>query len=185
MALMDINLQFSNAQAITSTALSTNAIDLLAGVKTASASAYTTPAAIIGNVSVYGAEFGIGSTGGVPRVVGNAVAAFTSGGGSATLTVQFQGAKDSGSGTLSGYSWVTYAQTGTIGQSALTASTRIFSFDWPHRQVAAALPRFVVLNYVVASGPMTGGTVTTDIQMGGDDGQATLIQYPSNFTVAS
>src|SRR6185437_4462749 len=102
--LLDNNLQFSNAQAVTVTALSTNAIDLLAGVKTASASAYTTPSSIIGNAAHFGMEFGIGATGGVPRIVGTAIAAFTAG-GAATMQIQFQGAADSGSGTLSGYSW--------------------------------------------------------------------------------
>jgi hypothetical protein len=182
--LLDKNLQFSNAQAVTSSALSTNAIDLLAGATNGSASAYSTPASIIGNASVFGEDFGIGSTAGVPRVVGTAIAAFTAG-GAATLQIAFQGAQDSGSGTLNGYSWVTYAETDAIAVTALTISTRIFSFDWPHRQVAAALPRFVVLNYVVATGPMLTGKVTADVAMGGDDGQATLVKYPSNFTVAA
>lgn len=183
--LMDQNLQFSNAQAVTATALSTKAIDLLAGVAIASAGAYTTPASIIGNAATFGMDFGIGMHSGIPRVVGTAIAAFTAG-GAGTMQVQFQGAADSASGTLAGYTWVTYGQTDTIAKTLLTASTRIFSFDWPMRKIGAALPRFVVLNYVVATGPMTAGTVTADVAMGGsDDALGTLGQYPANFTVAA
>ncbi len=182
--LLDKNLQFSSAQAVTSTALSTNAIDLLAGVTVGSAGAYTTPASIIGNASVFGEDFGIGVTQGMPRIVGTAIAAFTAG-GAATMQVQFQGVVDPNTATLSGASWVTYAQTDTIAKTLLTASTRIFSFDWPMRKIGQALPRFVVLNYVVATGPMTAGTITSDVSMGGaDDATGTLGQYPANFTVA-
>lgn len=183
--LLDKNEQFSNAQAITATALSTNAYDLLAGVTTPSAGAYTTPAAIIGNATVFGMDFGIGNTQGVPRVVGTAIAAFTAG-GAATMQIQFQGVKDPNNATLAGAAWVTYGQTDTIAVGLLTASTRIFSFDWPMRKIGAALPRFVVLNYVVATGPMLTGTITSDVSVGGaDDATGTLGQYPANFTVAA
>lgn len=183
--LMDKNLQMSNAQAITATALSTNAIDLLAGVAVGSGGAFTTPASIIGNATTFGMDFGEGMQAGIPRVVGTAIAAFTAA-GAATLQVQFQGVADPGNGTLAGAGWVTYGQTDTIAKTLLTASTRIFSFDWPMRKIGQALPRFVVLNYVVATGPFTAGTMTADIAMGGsDDAVGTLQQYPANFTVAA
>lgn len=185
--LMDILSQFSSAQAVTSTALSTNAYDLLLGAAVGSAGAITTQAnskTIIGNASTFGMDFGIGSTMGYPRVVGEAIAAFTAS-GSATLQIQFQGVPDPGS-TLSGASWVTFGQTDTIAKSLLTANTRIFTFDWPMRKIGQALPRFVVLNYVVATGPMTAGTITADNTVGGsDDALGTLPQYPANFTVAA
>lgn len=183
--LMDKNIQFSNAQAVTSTALSTNAIDLLAGVGVASGGAYTNPASIIGNAAVFGEDFGIGSHSGMPRVVCTAIAAFTAV-GAATMQIQFQGVVDPNGGTLAGAAWVTYGQTDTIAKTLLTASTRIATFDWPMRKIGQALPRFVVLNYVVATGPMTAGTITSDVTMGGsDDSVGTLGQYPANFTVAA
>lgn len=184
--MMDKNNQFSSAQAVTATALSTNALDLLYGSAIASAGAYTSASSmIIGNATKFGMDFGIGNTRGVPRVVGTAIAAFTAG-GAATMQVQFQGAQDSLSGTLAGYTWVTYGQTDTMAVALLTVSTRLFSFDWPMRKLAAALPRFVVLNYVVATGPMLTGTITADTTVGGaDDALGTLQQYPANFTAAA
>lgn len=182
--LLDKNGQFSSAQAVTATALSTNAIDLLAGTTVGSGGAFTNPPAIIGNASTFGMDFGIGVTQGMPRIVGTAIAAFTAA-GAATMQVQFQGAPDPNNGTLAGVTWTTYGQTDTIAKTLLTASTRIFSFDWPMRKIGQALPRFVVLNYVVATGPMTAGTITADTSMGGaDDATGTMGQYPANFTVA-
>jgi hypothetical protein len=182
--MLDINGQFSSAQAVTATALSTKAIDLRQGLAIPSGGAYTNPPDIIGNVALFGMDFGIGNTQGVPRIVGTAIAAFTAA-GAATMQVQFQGVVDPNNGTLAGAAWVTYGQTDTIAKTLLTASTRIFSFDWPMRKIGQALPRFVVLNYVVATGPMTAGTVTADLSVGGaDDATGTLGQYPANFTVA-
>jgi hypothetical protein len=190
---LDQNLQFSNAQAITSTALATNAYDLALGVAVAAAAGTNVATSALpivwGKATVFGADFGIGNTPGVPRCVGTAIAAFTAA-GAATLQVQFQGAIDDQATTMSTKTWVTFAQTDTIGKALLTASTRIFSFDWPMRKIVAAgtqqLPRFVTLNYVVATGPFTAGTMTTDNAMGGaDDATGSLGQYPANFTVAA
>ena len=188
--LMDKLSQFSSAQAVTSTALSTSAYDLLAGAAVPSAGSYTTPNSIIGNASTFGMDLGIGSIAAQPRCVIEAIAAFTTGG--TTLQIQFQGVPDPGTGTLSGASWVTFEQSDTLGVSLLTANTLIASFDWPIRksliagQTAAKLPRFVVLNYVVASGPFSTGSLTADNTIGGaDDALGTLQQYPANFTVAA
>jgi hypothetical protein len=181
--LMDKNLQFSAAQALTTTALSTNAYDLLQGLAIPSAGAYTAGSNFnFGpNASVFGEDLGVGRGVGTPRVVGTVIAALT---GGTSLQVQFQGAPDSGSLTLSGYTWTTYIQTDAIAASLLTANTRIFSFDWPKRKVGQALPRFVVLNYLIV-GTFGAGTISSDVTLGEDDATGTLQAYPDAFTVGA
>jgi hypothetical protein len=53
------------------------------------------------------------------------------------------------------------------------------------RKTGQALPRFVQLNYVVAGGPETTGTISADITLGDEDAQTTLSQYGSNYHVAA
>ena len=179
--LMDSQIQFSSAQALTSTAVSTNTLDLLTGQKLASSGAYTAQAStntIIGNASVYGADIGLGRGKGTPTVIGTTGAAAF--GGGTSLQVQFRGAPDNASGTIGGLTFAVYIQTDVIAQALLTANTRVFVFDWPVRKIAQALPRFVQLNYVIV-GPFNAGTITADVTTGPDTANATLGQYPSNY----
>jgi hypothetical protein len=184
MGMLDASLQFSNAQAITATAQSTNFYDLLTGASGTTTYA-TAPANIIPITETsFGEDLGIGKGPGTPRIIGSVIQAFNN---LTTLQVQFQGGpQDAGnSGNRSAVTFATYIQTDTIALALLTANTRIFSFDWPMRKIAQALPRFVQLNYVVVGTAPTAGTVTADVTLGDDDATNTLQQYGRNFSVAS
>jgi hypothetical protein len=75
--------------------------------------------------------------------------------GAATLTVQFQGSTDNST-------YTTMMQSDTIGKASLTAGTKL-SFDMPRLSAGQARPRYLRLNYVVATGPFTAGNVTSFI----------------------
>ena len=187
MGMLDAALQFSNAQAITASAQSTNFYDQLTGASLTTTFTPTPTGVIWPDTETYfGEDLGIGKGPGTPRVLVNTGTAF------ATLTslqVQFQGAPVNntafGSGNRSDLVFVTYIQTDAIAVALLTINTRIASFDWPMRKTGQALPRFVQLNYVVAGSNATTGTVTSDVTLGDDDATNTLQQYGRNFSVAS
>lgn len=179
MALMDQNMVLSSAQAVTATAQSTNAYDILNGTTLAVASgAYTTPA-IIGNATVFGEDLGLGRGVGTP-----AIEVFSGAGTPAVATsldIQLQGAIDPATGNTSGCTYVAYIGTEAIPLASILASNRIAAFDMPRRRVGAALPRFLALNYVVVGSAFTGLTLTSYINMGGTSAQSSLGQYPSNY----
>jgi hypothetical protein len=76
--------------------------------------------------------------------------------GASTLQVQFQGSTDN-------TTWTTYGQTDAIPKANLAQGAKI-SFDVPRMPPhAAGRPRYLRLNYVVATGPFTGGNVTSFI----------------------
>jgi hypothetical protein len=186
MGMLDANLQFSNAQAITASAQSTNFYDQLTGQLLTTT--YTpTPAGYIFpvNETYFGEDLGIGKGPGTPRVIVNTGTAFLT---IVSLQVQFQGAPENATSHVSGLrsdlTFVTYIQTDTIALALLTANTRIASFDWPMRKTGAGLPRFVQLNYVVSTSA-TAGTVNADVTLGDEDAQSSLPYYGSNFKVAS
>lgn len=184
--MLDQKLQFSEAQAITATAASTYMYDLLTG-ESLTTTFTPTPPSDWGNATYFGEDLGIGQGPGTPRVVGSTVAAFAPGTG--TVTVQFQGAPENatahGNGLRSALVWTTYIQTDAVAGSLLTANSEAFSFDWPKRKPGQELPRFVQLNYVVASGPFTGGTINAGVSLGPNDAVGTLGKYSSNYTVGA
>lgn len=185
MAMLDKQLQFSNGQAITATAASTNVLDLLTSEQ--DTTTFTTaPSSTFGNATYFGEDLGIGQGVGSPQVlVMSGAAAFLT---LTSLNIQFQGAPNNAtaqaSGLISDLTFVTYIETGTIGVALLTASTMIARFAWPKRQIAAALPRFVRLNYVVAGSNATAGSLTADVALATPDAVSTLGQYPSGYKVA-
>ena len=136
--------------AITSSAASTNVIDL----------------------SVE-RDMGVGSPS-LKLLVVTGAAAFTAA-GAATLNIQFQGAPDNGSGGQGTY--VTLAESGTIAKALLTASTLLFSIDVPRyfptnwklapndESSSSLMPRFYRLNYVVATGPFTAGSLIAGLAL--------------------
>lgn len=179
MALMDQNLVLSSAQAITATAQSTNAYDILNGNTLAVASGAYTSNAIIGNATVFGEDLGLGRGPGTPTIevfsgAGTPAAA-------TSLEVQLQGAPDAGTGNTSGVTYVVYGSTGAIPLASILASNRLAQFDLPRRRNTAALPRFYALNYVVVGSNFTGLTVTSYINLGGTSAQTTLGNYASNY----
>lgn len=171
--IIDKQLEFDPAgTAITASAASTNVIDLHgSGLIPAAA-------------GKPGRDMGVGTApGAVPRLMISIQQTFGSGGGSATLNIQFQGAPDNGSGSPGSYT--TYAESGAIPQASLVAGNRVFDIDVPRVLVTpltpATLPRFLRLNYVVASGPMTAGTIQAEIVLSRDD----QVSYQAGVTVAN
>lgn len=158
--ILDSNLTFDpTGTAITATAASTNIIDL-----------------------VNQRDLGIGDNPAL-KVLVVPGATFTAG-GAATLTIQFQGAPDNGSGAPGTY--LTYAETAALSIAQLntlasTMNNDLFPLDVPGRPPGAPLPRFYRLNYVVATGPFTAGTLQAYMLIGRDD----IVFYPSGFTVAN
>lgn len=159
---------------VAGTAVSPLIIDLL-GVGVGQA-----PPNVIGNKTVFGADFGIGQNRvELATVVGTT---FTTG-TSATLNVQLQGAPDTGSGGsyLPG-TWTTIVETGAIPAANLTAETFIGRFPvLPYP--LSALPRYLRLRFEVASGTsFTAGTIGFSVMTMGRDDQANKFAA-SNYIV--
>lgn len=118
----------------------------------------TAPANIIGNATLFGGDFGIG--GKVPQIealIGTAAATSDS----ATLTIEFQAAPDTGSG--GGYepgTWVTLVATAALTAAQLVSGQVVARFDFPPAFPANLNPRFIRLLLVTPSGTQfTAGTV--------------------------
>ncbi|WP_439392337.1 hypothetical protein ACRQ5Q_22340 [Bradyrhizobium sp. PMVTL-01] len=179
MALQDQNLVLSSAQAVTATAQSTNAYDLLTGNTLAVATGAYSTNSIIGNASVFGEDLGLGRSKGTPQI--EVFSGAGNPGAATSLTIQAQGAPDAGTGNTSGVAYKVYAQTGAIPLASVLASSRLGTLDLPRRETRAALPRFIALNYVVAGANFTNLTLTSYINIGSNSAQDTLGQYPSNY----
>ena len=166
--ILDQNLRFDPAgTAITATAASTNTIDALAG-----------------------RDLGVGGTPGQDFLalitIGTAFAAA----GAATLQVQLQASVDNAN-------WTTESQTDAIPKANLTAGAVIklpLGQQQPQSGSAtptvSSIPRYYRLNYVVATGPFTAGTVTADLASGGVQEHPISPAgyqsgYPSGFTVTN
>lgn len=167
MSYIDQNLVFSDTQAITATTASTSNYDMSGGG--------TGQFLFSVNQSRFGQDLGIGDGMGIPKILGVVTASFSTG-GSPTLNIQFQGSTDS-------VTWTTYVETGAIAAAVMTIGQRIFAIDWPVRAIGAAMPRYVRLNYVVASGPFTTGSLFAAIVLGRDDSTLDYSQYGSGFSV--
>lgn len=157
--ILDTQLMFDPAgTAITATAASTNILDLSVG-----------------------RDLGIGDNPALKILVVPG-AAFTAA-GAATLQIAVQGAPDNGSGAPG--TWTTYAQTDVLALATLNATGAdlnrdLFGIDLPSRPPGITPPRFLRLNYTVATGPMTAGTLQAYLIIGRDD----LVGYPNNYTNA-
>lgn len=143
MAVLDVNLLFSNFQSLitaTDTA-STTVVDLTGGV-----------ALNIGKMARFGEDLGIGPGVGFPRIIAFVGTTFSTT-NSATLTIQFQGSTDSST-------WDTYMQTEAVPASAMTANARVADFAWPRVPKEFSLPRYIRLNYKLpGSTSFTAGTI--------------------------
>jgi hypothetical protein len=154
--ILDKLLQFDpSATAITSTAVSTNVLDLLNA-----------------------RDLQLGAADGMSLEAVVTVGTALTSGGATTLQVQFQGSTDNST-------WTTYAQTDAIPKANLVANT-VIRLPLPPQAAAphaAGLPRYLRLNYVVATGPFTGGNIEADLVM---NPQAnTPPYYPPGVTVAN
>lgn len=139
----------SSNLAVTSATVYSNVIDLLgAGVG-------VTPAAanqIIGNATLFGQDPG-GAGIVVPELICAVGTVFA---GSGTLTMQFQGAIDDGTGNPSTYQVFNQTPAMTIAQ--LTAASFFGRTKWPFEYPDGFNPRFLRLAFV-PSGTFTTGTV--------------------------
>jgi len=153
--LCDAALQFSNAQAITSTAASTNIVD------------FTVPNGVDMGIGEHSLRFAIYCT-----------AAFTTG-NSATLQVQVQAAPNS-SGSPGTY--ITMTETDALAASVLIINAKI-PIDLTHRATGQALYRFIRLNYVVGTGTFSAGSITAFLVNDRDDNP--VGQYASGYSVGS
>lgn len=97
--------------------------------------------------------------------------------GATTLTVQYQQSVDNAA-------WTICAQTDAIPKANLPAG-QIIAINMPPMQPqSAGIPRFHRLNYVVATGPFTGGSIEADLVMNRQVSNP-QINYPAGITVAN
>jgi hypothetical protein len=148
-------------QTITTTAVSTNVMDLMVGRD-------------------IGPGAGFNGQGQMLHAV--VINAFDNG-ATPTLQIQIQAAPDNGSGAPGTYS--TLLETDAISGSSLIAGARLLRTPWPDIQLNFPAgdihpPRFLRLNYIVGSGPFTVGTLLAYLA---DEREERLI-YPANFTTA-
>jgi hypothetical protein len=97
--------------------------------------------------------------------------------GAATLAIDFQGSVDNST-------WTTYASElpmpiATLNSRVVGGQPYVMAMSVPPRQPGAARPRFLRLNYTVATGPFTAGAVLAFLNLGRDEIEA----YPRNFSV--
>ena len=89
--------------------------------------------------------------------------------GLATLQVQLQTSPDNAT-------WVTLVESDLLPVANLTAGTEVL-----RTPLALGIQRYIRLNYLVATGPMTAGAVTAELVI---DRQA-VTAYPSGFNAAN
>ena len=154
--IIDKLLLMSNAQAITATAASTDVIDL--GVAE---------------------DLGVGDDPAL-KVVVVPLSTFTAG-GAATMQVAIEGSPDNSS-------WTIMAETEPLSlaaiNSAVTAGSQnpyLCSWDLPSLVANQALPRYIRMLYTVATGPMTGGTLSAFINLDRQQNRS----YPAGINIAN
>lgn len=157
--ILDGNLLFDTAAAITSTVASTNVVDL----------------ANFRDLGVNGGEFA------PPKLMVLVTTAFATS-TAATLQVSFQGSTDNST-------WTTYASSPVYAAAALTAGARLFDIDMPRPPAGVAVPRYVRLNYTVGTSTFSAGAVTSALVMQRQDTPVSTAGYqsgyPSGFTVSN
>lgn len=97
--------------------------------------------------------------------------------GAATLAIDVQGSVDNST-------WTTYVSElpmaiATLNSRVVGGQPYALRLAFPPRTPGAAMPRYLRLNYTVATGPFTAGAVLAFLNLGVDGNQA----YPRNFSV--
>lgn len=158
---VDKQLEFSDAQAVTSTAISTNVYDLFSTAAGGEATAISP-----------NSRLNIGTADNLYLVVLTQTTA-TDSGSDATLTVTLESADDAGLSTNA----TVHFSTGALAfASFANAGTKIAVVELPR----AAYRRYLGVRYTVASGPLTAGKFDAFITSEGIDDQTI---YKSGFTV--
>jgi len=172
--ILDALLRFSNAQAITATAVSDNVIDL--GITSG----------IPSSANGGGArDIGVGDDPAMKLLVqvGTAFATLTS------LTVALQVAIDDGTGNPASFS--TWWTSPAVAVASLVAGARLLDMDMPRPPQGIAVPRYLRLNYTVGGSNATAGTLNSYIVLDRDDqmyqstNNAIAGGYPAGITVAN
>ena len=160
MAYVDQQIEFSDSQAVTATAISTNVYDLFTMSTGASATDLSPNTRI-----------NVGSGEDIYLVVNTAVTA-TDTSSDATLIVTFETADNEALSTNA----QVVATSGTLAFEAFaTAGTNLLKIKLP----SFAYRRYIGIRYTVASGPLTAGAFDAFISTGVDDQRI----YKSGFTV--
>lgn len=162
--MLDGLLLFSNAQALTATAVSTNIVDL--GV---------------------GRDLGDEGEDHPLKVLITSDNAFASAGGTGTLTIAVQGAPDDGTGSPGTYYNMALTDALTItqlnfGAGGSAGGTELFPIDLPISPPGKDKPRFLRINYTVGTQNFTAGHITATLAIG-HQSDVVKAAYPSGFTV--
>ena len=175
--ILDAASILSQNQAITVTATSTGVYDTAGlGVGQPVTNIFGLPTEN-SNVS-FGQDIGDagpGAGGSSPQLMALITTAFTAS-GSATMQTQLQAAVDVANTGLP-TTWDTIIETDTIAVALLTAGRFAARFDVPGRYLGQGFPRFYRLNFVVATGPMLTGKITSALLTGIDANP----RYPANY----
>jgi hypothetical protein len=166
--ILDNSWVFSNGQALTVTAASTNIVDLTG------AGSGNAPNLSFGNATTFAEDLGTGTGGEVPQILASIGAAAPTGGTS--INVQFQGAPDNGSNAPGTYT--TYVETGAIPIAQLSANGLLMRVAYPRRIIGIAMPRFIRLNYTIV-GTFANFTVFAALLL--DPAENDVGSYPSGF----
>lgn len=157
MALLDTQTELSDAQAVTSTAISTNVYDLFS-VAAGAGTATTNTRLDIGTDDLF--------------LVVQTQTACTDSGSDATLTVTLESADDAGLSTNA----QVHFSTGALAFAAFKdAGTRLVAIRIPR----ASYRRYLGVRYTVASGPLTAGAFDAFLT----PNAAFQAYYKSGFTV--
>lgn len=198
----DSNLLFTGgttgaAQAIAgATILSTGKLDLATGLMNTGAT-YATSGVSGGAFNlfpttslVFGEDLGAGAQ--RLRMLAVLAAPFT---GGTSLNIQIVGLVDAGTGypvsfpAAGNAAWLVFAETGPIPIANLAAAafnpnrSIITLPDWPDREIATAMPRFIALQYVPA-GTFTGNSAISSAGVFLQKPDFYAGQYPGGFQVA-
>lgn len=175
--ILDAGSILSQNQAITVTAVSTGIYDTAGlGIGQPVTNIFGLPTQ--GSNTSFGQDIGDagpGAGGSTPQLMALIAQTFTAG-GSATLTTQLQAAVDVNNTGLP-TTWDTLIQTDAIAVALLIAGRYAARFSVPSRYLGQGFPRFYRLNFVVATGPMTAGQITSALLTGIDANPL----YPSNY----
>lgn len=140
----------------------------------------TAPTNIFGTQTLFGMDVGI--NGEPPQIVVIVGTAFTTG-SAATLQVQWECAADLGTPTYQPNTWYVMAETDALTAAQLTAGAYIARFPFTPAWPVNLNPRYLRLNFVLATGTFTAGTIAfAGVTMVRDEPGNRY--QSSNFTVA-
>ncbi len=158
---IDKQAEFSDAQAVTSTAISSNVYDTFSMAAGAEATIITSNTRL---------DLGAGED---VYLIVNTQTTATDSGDDATLTISFESADDAGLTTNA----IVHYSTGALAFATFaTAGTNLVKLKLP----LGGYRRYIGVRYTVASGPLTAGKFDAFLTIGGVDNQRV---YKSGFTV--